>query len=105
MAQFSIYRNRNAQTRARFPFLLDIQSGLLASLATRVVVPLSPAGSTRARSLQTLTPTISIEGDACLVVTPQLAGVAASGLGPLAADASADRHTIVAALDLLLAGV
>jgi toxin CcdB len=105
MSQFSVYRNKNAQTRTRFPFLLDIQSDLLDPLATRVVVPLSPASSTRARSMQTLTPTISVAGKAHLMVTPQLSGVAASELGPVAADASADRDEIVAALDFLFAGV
>ncbi len=105
MPQFTVYRNKNAQTRARFPFLLDIQSDLLDPLATRVVVPLSAASSTRARSMQTVTPTISVEGKAYLMVTPQLSGVAASELGSNAADASADRDKIVAALGFLLAGV
>ena len=36
MPQFSVYKNKNAATRARFPFLLDIQSDLLDPLATRV---------------------------------------------------------------------
>jgi len=105
MSQFTVYRNKNGHTRARFPFLLDIQSDLLDPLATRVVVPLSPAGSASARSMQTLMPRISVEGKAYLMVTPQLAGVTSSELGPVAADASADRDKIVAALDFLLAGV
>jgi toxin CcdB len=105
MSQFAVYRNKNAQTRARFPFLLDIQSELLDPLATRVVVPLAPASSPRARSMETLMPTISVEGKAYVMVTPQLAGVSARELGPVAADASADRLKIVAAVDFLLAGV
>lgn len=55
MPQFALYRNRNAATRARFPLLLDIQSDLLDPLATRVVVPLSPAGTARSRFMQALT--------------------------------------------------
>ena len=105
MSQFTVYRNKSARTRTRFPFLLDIQSDLLDPLATRVVVPLSPASSTRARSMQTLMPTISVEEKPYLMVTPQLSGVAVSELGSVVADASADRHKIVAALDFLLAGV
>jgi toxin CcdB len=105
MPQFAVYKNKNAQTRARFPFLLDIQSDLLDPLATRVVVPLVPAGSARARSIQTLTPEISIDGKAYLMVTPQLAGIAVRELGPMVADASADRPKIIAALDFLIAGI
>ncbi|MGH8711698.1 MAG: CcdB family protein, partial [Burkholderiales bacterium] len=40
MAQFDVYRNANPATRARIPYLLDVQSDLLEPLTTRVVVPL-----------------------------------------------------------------
>jgi toxin CcdB len=104
MPQFSVYKNKNATTRARFPFLLDIQSDLLHPLATRVVVPLAPAG-TRARSMQTLTPTIRVEEKDYLMVTPQLAGVATRELGAIVADASANRPAIISALDFLISGI
>ena len=105
MPQFSVYRNKNAATRARFPLLLDIQSDLLDPLATRVVVPLATAGPARSRSMQTLTPAIRVEGKNYLMITPQLAGVAARELGPVVANASADRVAIVAALDFLISGI
>ena len=105
MPQFAVYKNKNAATRTRFPFLLDIQSDLLDPLATRVVVPLEPAGAAGSRSMQPLTPTIRVAGKSHLMITPQLAGVAARELGPVVADASADRSTIVAALDFLISGV
>ena len=38
MAQFDVYRNTNPATRTRIPYLLDIQSDLLESISTRVVV-------------------------------------------------------------------
>jgi len=105
MPQFSVYKNTNAATRARFPFLLDIQSDLLDPLATRVVVPLAPADPARSRSMETLTPAIRVEGKDYLMITPQLAGVAARELGPVVANASADRVAIVAALDFLISGI
>ena len=40
MAQFDVYRNPSPATRSRMPFLLDVQAGVLDSLATRIVVPL-----------------------------------------------------------------
>ena len=44
MAQFDVYRNPNAASRARIPYLLDVQSGLLDPLATRIVVPRKALG-------------------------------------------------------------
>lgn len=40
MAQFDVHANPNPSTQEEIPYLLDIQSDLLESLATRVVVPL-----------------------------------------------------------------
>ena len=105
MPQFSLYRNRNPASRSRFPLLLDIQSDLLESLATRVVVPLTPAGSSRPRSMRTLTPILKFEGKHYLMLTPQLAGIPARELGAVAGDLVSDRDTIVAAVDFLLAGI
>lgn len=39
MAQFDVYRNVGPDAR-RVPYLLDVQSDLLAGVTTRVVVPL-----------------------------------------------------------------
>jgi hypothetical protein len=50
-------------------------------LATRVAVPLAPAGTTRARSMQTLTPTVRVEEKGYLMGTAQLAVVATRELG------------------------
>jgi len=105
MAQFDVHRNRNAASRSRFPLLLDIQSDLLDPLATRVVIPLAPAANARARRIDTLTPTLRVDGKDYLLMTPLLAGVAARELGPLAGNLGADRDTIVAALDLLITGI
>jgi len=40
MAQFDVHRNLDARSRNTFPYLLDVQTGLLDVLSTRVVVPL-----------------------------------------------------------------
>jgi toxin CcdB len=45
MAQFDVYENRNKQTHPSIPYLLDVQAGLLDTLATRVVVPLVTAST------------------------------------------------------------
>ncbi len=106
MPQFDVHRNRNAATKARFPFLLDVQTDLLADLGTRVVIPLTPATvATKRGAMQTLTPLCTIEGKPCLLLTPQMAGISIEELGPPIGNLSHDRQTIMAALDLLLTGI
>lgn len=106
MHQFIVYRNRNAATRSRFPLLLDVQSDLLSGLGTRVVIPLTPATVTSRRTaMQTLTPILVVDGKEHLLMTPQLAGIATRELGAPVADLSAQRPTILAALDLLITGI
>jgi toxin CcdB len=105
MPQYSLYRNRNSATRARFPLLLDIQSDLLDPLATRVVAPLSPLSATRSRVMQTLMPVLHFEGKDYAMVTPQLSGITVHELGPIVGDLSIDRDWIIAALDMLITGI
>lgn len=105
MAQFSVYRNPNTQTRARYPFLLDVQSDLLETLGTRVVVPLCPTSAIEGRPVGTLMPTFVVEGKRYVMLTPQLAGIERKLLGTEVAVLSAHRNEIVAALDLLLTGI
>ena len=105
MPQFGVHRNSNAATRAAFPFLLDVQSDLVADLATRVVVPLCPASVMKGKLVRTLMPTFGIEGRQYAMITPQLAGISAKQLGARVADLSGKRGEIVAALDLLFTGI
>ncbi len=106
MAQFTVHRNRNDATKSRFPLLLDVQTDLLAGLATRVVVPLAPASPATSRAtIRTLTPVVRIEGADYVALIPQLAGIVARELGEPVADLGAQRPAILEALDLLLTGI
>lgn len=105
MAQFSVYRNTNPDTKSTVPYLLNVQSDLLEELATRVVVPLYPAASMKGKTLKTLTPDFEIEGKQYVMVTPQLAGIPKKLLGANVADLSSKRNEIMAALDLLITGI
>ena len=106
MPQFSVYRNRNAATKTRFPLLLDVQTDLLEDLGTRIVIPMAPAAGVAKRSaMQTLTPLCVVDGKEYVLVTPQLAGIATKDLGAAVSDLAAERASIMAALDLLLTGI
>ena len=104
MAQFSVYRNKNPRTKATFPLLVDVQSDLLESLNTRVVVPLTKSAALTKKPVSHLTPEISFDGDRYVLMTPQLAGINRTELGSATGSLVGERQTILAALDFLLTG-
>ncbi len=104
MAQFSVYRNKNARTKATFPLLVDVQSDLLEPLNTRVVIPMTKAAALTRKPVSHLTPEVSFNGDRYVLMTPQLAGIGRTELGPHAGTLVDERQTILAAIDFLLTG-
>lgn len=105
MAQYDVLQNTDGASRRAVPYLLDIQSDLLDALSTRVVVPLAVQGRGAPPPMSRLMPVFEIEGRACTMVTPQLAGVPRTVLGQKVASLAHARHEIVAALDVLISGV
>ena len=104
MAQFAVHRNQHAQTKARFPLLLDIQADFLKDLATRIVIPLTPQAASKSQKMDKLTPVVEVDGKKYIVVTPQLSAIAKKELGPVVADLSCDRVDFINALDFLITG-
>jgi toxin CcdB len=105
MAQFDVYRNSNPASRTRIPYLLDVQSGLLDPIATRVVVPLCKPEVLSGKPAQRLNPAFEIEGRKLYLLTPELAGVPRKALGEPVSNLSAERHAIIDALDLVFTGI
>lgn len=105
MAQFDVYRNPNAATRARIPYLLDVQSDLLDPLTTRIVVPLCKPDVLSGKPAERLNPAFEVEGRKLLMLTPELAGVSRKALGEQVTNLAAERAAIIAALDLVLTGI
>jgi toxin CcdB len=104
MGQFSVHRNPNPETKTGIPYLLDVQSNLLADLGTRVVVPLCPASAMKGKLIKTLTPVFEIDNKRYAMLTPQLAGIQKKQMGSEVAELAAHRDEIIAALDLLFTG-
>ncbi|HAS8335849.1 TPA: plasmid maintenance protein CcdB, partial [Vibrio vulnificus] len=42
MPQFSLYKNNDKSTSTAYPYFVDVQSELLDTLNTRLVIPLTP---------------------------------------------------------------
>jgi toxin CcdB len=104
MPQFDVLRNLDPRTRERIPYLLDVQSGLLEALATRVVVPLCQPGLLKGLAAKRLTPVFQVEGLDVMMLTPQLAAVSRKVLGAPVANLTRERLAIVAALDMVFTG-
>lgn len=104
MQHLDVCRNGDANSAARVPYLLVVQADLLASLATRVVVPLIDRATLPGTPIRGLMPTFTIEGRVVVASFPELAGVAVAALGPKVTSLRDQRDGIVAALDLLFTG-
>ncbi len=104
MAQFAVYRNKDPRSRGTFPYLVDVQSDLLDELQTRVVIPLTKAATFAKRPMAHLMPLVPFDGEAYVLVTPQLAGIARSELGSLAGSLAGRRDAIISAMNFLLSG-
>jgi toxin CcdB len=104
MRQFDIVANPFPQSRERQPFLVALQSDLLApSFDTVVVAPLERAD---ARTfIDRLNPSVTIDGRSFVVIAQQLVTVRKSSLGQPTASIAADRDKVIAALDLLFTGI
>lgn len=105
MAQFDVFRNPNPATATGIPFLLDVQSGLLDHLITRVVVPLARPELMGNKSAKYLNPDVKIQGDKLVLLTQELAAIPARVLGTPITSLK-DQHTeIIQALDMVFSGV
>ena len=102
MAQFTVYKNKNPRSKSTYPLLVDAQADLLNELKTRLVIPLTKAPALTKKPIARLTPSIDIDGERYLLMTPQLAGIARSELGAAVGSIADQRSTIIAALDLLI---
>lgn len=102
MAQFDVYRNPSADAKT-IPYLLDVQSDLLAGVTSRIVVPLFHAKHF-GRPARRLNPVFQIAGQAFVMSTVELAGVLPSALGARVASLVAHRDEIRDALDFAFQG-
>src|SRR5262249_15543591 len=97
--------NKNPHTQSTVPFLLDVQNDLLNDLETRVMVPLRPISAMKGQTIKMLMPVLEIEGERYILLTPHMAGIPKSELGPAVTRLDQHRFEIIAAIDFLLTGI
>ena len=104
MARFEVRTNLNRATRARVPFLLELQADMLSALDTRLVVPLVPAAEFGPAATR-LNPGFRIGKRSLVMDTALMAGVPKKLLGERVA-LLADRSVeILGAVDFLVSGI
>ncbi|MDN7671103.1 CcdB family protein [Burkholderia oklahomensis] len=103
MARFDLYSNPSSKSKAKSPYLLDVQSDHLGNLMSRVVIPLTRVigNYTPGKVAQDLVPLIEIEGEKFVLETPFLGAMRTSDLGPAIGALKAERDRVTAALDRL----
>jgi len=104
MAQFDVYQNPNPATNKAIPYYLNVQADLLDSLNTRVIVPLVREEE-MGKSVKGLHLRFKVKGETVVLSTAELAGLPMRSLGDKVASLKSKRDEIIAALDLVLAGI
>lgn len=103
--QYDVYENTDKDTKKVYPYFVDIQSNLLDTLNSRVVIPLTPIKNVSKEYPKNLCPTISIDNKDFALLTHQITSVPISLLKRKAISAEAYRTEIIAAIDFLAAGI
>ena len=103
MAHFDVFHNPDATTASVIPYVVDVQSELLAGLPTRVVIPLAYAEAIETPILR-LNPTVGVGDTALVALTQDMASVSNRLLRNPVANLSPQHDEILAALDFLFTG-
>ncbi|MCR8923790.1 CcdB family protein [Dasania sp. GY-MA-18] len=105
MKQFDVYANTDKDTNKAYPYFVDIQNGLLESLNSRVVIPLTPASKANKSYPSNLCPIIKIKNKNFFLLTHQLTSVSTNFLKKHEGSLATSREDIVSAIDFLITGI
>lgn len=105
VAQWDVYPNPVARAREQMPYLVVLQSDLLAALPTRLVAPLSRS-VVPARTLpQRLAPEFEVGGERLVLKAHETGTIDARALREPVLSLRAQSHRVVDALDAVVSGL
>ncbi len=104
MAQFDVYPNPDRTSRAQYPFVICLQSALLADRASQLVAPLVPR-SGLATLTSRLAPLVRLDDAEYAVLVTSLETLPGNLLSRCIANLSHHREELLGAIDLLFYGV
>ncbi len=100
--QFDVVANPDAIDAEHRPFLVVLQSDLVAGLTSTVVAPLVPRG--QMKGAHRLNPIVTVEGQEYWLATHELFAVDQRFLRGAVSSLSDDRDAIIASLDFVFIG-
>ncbi|MYM58611.1 plasmid maintenance protein CcdB [Vibrio sp. OCN044] len=105
MSQFFLYQNNDKSTSTAYPYFVDVQSELLDTLNTRLVIPLTPIELLEKKVPSHLCPVIQIDEGDFVILTHQMASVPTKILREPINELTTFRDEIIAAIDFLITGI
>ncbi|ANO34956.1 CcdB family protein [Vibrio breoganii] len=105
MSQFSLYQNNDKGTATAYPYFVDVQSEMLDTLNTRLVIPLTPVEMLEKKAPVHLCPVIHIDEGDFVILTHQMASVPNKILRDPVNELSTFRNEVIAAIDFLITGI
>ncbi len=103
--QFDVFANPSARSRDFYPYVMDIQSDLLSSLPTRMVVPLAVTSLPSQALPKRLCPLVTVNGQTLMLVPFEAAPLDKRLLKTQVINLSPRADEVIAALDAVLSGV
>jgi len=103
--QFDVYRNPSSRMREQYPFVVDIQSDLLGSLATRMVVPLAISQLASSDVPRSLCPVFQVQGLQLMLLPFEAAPIPKSLLKTDVQSVKRFASEIVAAMNAVMSGI
>ena len=100
--QFGVFANPSGQTAQSFPFLVVLQADWVRETSSVIVAPLVRPNPALRHPL--LYPEFRIEARRLVLAISDLAALPRTRLTKRVANLDAERHRIIAALDLLFTG-
>jgi toxin CcdB len=103
--QFDVFENPSPRMRDVYPYVVDVQSDLLSSLATRMVVPLAITALATTELPRRLCPLITVNDKAFMLVPFQAAPLDKRLLKTEITSVRAISDDIISAMDSVLSGI
>ena len=103
--QYDVYDNPSPRMRDQYPYVVDVQSDLLGSLATRMVVPLALTTLAAHDLPRQLCPVIAVKGKNLMLVAFEAAPLGRRLLKNKLASVKHRASDIIAAMDAVVSGV
>jgi toxin CcdB len=103
--QFDVYDNPSARMRDQYPFVVDVQSNLLSSLATRMVMPLAVTSLAASELPSRLCPMVTVRRKSLMLVPFEAAPLDKRLLKTEVTTLKDRASDIIAAMDAVLSGI